>query len=107
MRTIVDLPEDQVQALDLIGEKQSLSRAELVRRAVASYLGDHQKNAKSKLDQYFGMLKGRTDLFDGLDGVAWQKKMRAEWDDREADMDRRIAESRNLNDRGQEPYKDK
>jgi hypothetical protein len=103
MRTIVDLPEDHVKALDSIGERHDLSRTELVRRAVAAYLENEQKAAKSKLDQYFGILKG-SHLFEGMDGLAWQKKMRAEWDDRDAAIDRRLAEYRGLNEGEQAPY---
>ena len=34
MRTIVDIPEKDIKALDSLGKKQDLSRAELVRRGV-------------------------------------------------------------------------
>ena len=105
MRTIVDLPEDQIQALDSMGEKYDLSRAELVRRAVADYLEGESKAAKSKLDQYYGILKGNPTAFDGLDGLSWQKRMRAESDDREADMDRRLSENRSLSDQKQAGYR--
>lgn len=106
MRTIVDIPEDQVKALDVLGKKHDLSRAELVRRAVAQYLEGEQKSQKSKLDQYFGILKG-SDLFDGMDGLAWQKKMRAEWAERDADIDRRLAEKNALHDQGQSKFEDR
>jgi len=43
MRTIVDLPEDQIKALDSIGKREDLSRTELVRRAVAAYLDGAQE----------------------------------------------------------------
>ena len=104
MRTIVDLPEDQIKALDSIGKKEDLSRAELVRRAVAAYLGNAQETKKSALDKYFGILKG-SDAFEGMDGMAWQKKMRAEWADRDAAIDARLAEQGvGLHDRPQSPY---
>lgn len=38
MRTIVDLPDDQVTALDKICQQKKISRAEAVRRAVSSLL---------------------------------------------------------------------
>ena len=104
MRTIVDIPEDQVKALDLLGKKLDTSRAELVRRAVDMYLAAEQKTAKSKLDQYFGILKG-SDLFEGMDGLAWQRKMRAEWAERDAAIDRRLAENKSLHDQDQNDYK--
>ena len=103
MRTIVDLPDVQIHALDDIGGKLSLSRAELVRRAVADYLDNQHKGRKQLLDKYFGMLKGSDD-FDGMGGVEWQKQMRAEWDEREVDIDRRLVEARGLHDHPQRPY---
>ncbi|MGB4057520.1 MAG: CopG family transcriptional regulator [Alphaproteobacteria bacterium] len=106
MRTIVDIPEDQIKALDLLGKKHDLSRAELVRRAVGQYLEAEQASKKSDLDKYFGILKG-SDLFEGMDGLAWQKKMRAEWADRDAAIDRRLAENTGLNDKKQSDYEGK
>lgn len=105
MRTIVDIPEGQIAQLDQIGAREKLSRAELVRRAVAEYLREHKKDQKALLDKYFGMMKGSS-AFDNMDGLAWQKKMRGEWDKREADMDRRLAESRSqgLHDQKQDPF---
>jgi hypothetical protein len=38
MRTIVDLPEKQVQALARVCERENISRAEAVRRAVAGWV---------------------------------------------------------------------
>jgi hypothetical protein len=105
MRTIIDLPEDHVKALDLIGKKQDVSRTELVRRAVDMYLAAEQKTTKTKLDQYFGIFKDDPTVFDGLDGLAWQKKMREEWAGRDADIDRRLAENNSLNDQKQADYK--
>lgn len=107
MRTIVDLPEEQIKALDIIGKKGDLSRAELVRRAVAAYVETEHKAAKSKLDQYFGMFKDDPTVFDGLDGIGWQKKMRAEWAERDAAIDERLAENLGLNDKNQSDYKGK
>jgi Ribbon-helix-helix protein, copG family len=38
MRTIIDLPEEQIKALDRYRKKERISRAEAVRRAVAAFL---------------------------------------------------------------------
>jgi len=43
MRTIVDLPEDQINALDRYRVKKRISRAEAVRRAVAAFLPKQQE----------------------------------------------------------------
>lgn len=37
MISIVDLPERQIEVLRIVGEREELSRAELMRRAVAEY----------------------------------------------------------------------
>jgi len=38
MRTIIDLPEDQLEGLAAVCEREKASRAEVIRRAVALYL---------------------------------------------------------------------
>lgn len=38
MRTIIDLPDDQIRRLGEICRREDVSRAEVVRRAVADYL---------------------------------------------------------------------
>ena len=84
MRTIVDLPEDTVQALDKIGKDCSVSRAELVRRAVSEYLENEKKKKTGEMvDDVFGLLKDCPDAFDGLDGLEYQRKIRSEWDHRD------------------------
>lgn len=67
MRTLVDLPEEQVKGLDDLASSEGISRAELVRRAVARYL-DEKKRPKTSA---FGLLKGRE-----VDGLALQKSLR-------------------------------
>ncbi len=84
MRTIVDIPENQIKALDLLGKKEDLSRAELVRRAVKTYLDIEQQNKSAGgLDKHFGFLKDDLQPFDGLDALEYERKMRAEWDQRD------------------------
>jgi hypothetical protein len=78
MRTIVDLPDEQIRALDSYSKKYGVSRAEAVRRAVAMFL---PKRRHRKLDfrnhPAFGSWKDRE-----VDSVEYQRKLRAEWDDR-------------------------
>ena len=71
MRTIIDLPEDQVTRLAALCRRERLSRAEAVRRAVAAYL-DAQSAADH--DEAFGMWRGRN-----LDGLAYERNLRDEW----------------------------
>jgi metal-responsive CopG/Arc/MetJ family transcriptional regulator len=67
MRTLVDLPEEQIKSLDKLADGEGISRAEAIRRAVARYLGEKQKPKSSA----FGLLKGRE-----VDGLALQKNLR-------------------------------
>jgi hypothetical protein len=71
MRTIVDIPEDQVEALKRLGERSRLSRAELMRRAVAEYL---QRHSPGPGDAAFGLWREQP-----LDALAVQDSLRAEW----------------------------
>lgn len=76
MRTIVDLPEDQLAALDAWREARGVSRAEAVRRAVAKLL-DTDDAREQALDAAWGLWKARA-----VDGLTAQERLRGEWDDR-------------------------
>ena len=73
MRTIVELPEEQIEALRALASQTSLSRAELIRRAISEYLARQQTTASD--EAAFGLWKGR-----GKDGLDYQETLRAEWD---------------------------
>jgi hypothetical protein len=72
MRTIIDLPDRQIDALERISRSRKLSRAELIRQAVESYLKEHLPDR----DEAFGLWKR-----EGIreDGVAYQRRLRKEW----------------------------
>ena len=72
MRTIVDLPDEQIEALKRIAEHSKLSRAELIRRAVSQYLARHQP---VRDDSAFGIWKTRDE-----DGLKYQESVRTEWE---------------------------
>ena len=71
MRTIVDLPDQQIEALKQLSETGHLSRAELVRRAIDEYLARH---LPVQDDGAFGLWKKRK-----TDGVTYQERARDEW----------------------------
>jgi predicted transcriptional regulator len=76
MRTIIDLPDYQVDALRLLEERKNVSRAELIRQAVAQYV---VRNVEAP--EAFGAWKSKTrTLKKARDGVTVQRKLRAEWD---------------------------
>jgi len=72
MRTIIDLPAPQIEALDAHCRQEGISRAEAVRRAVADHLQRHQRSSAKRA---FGIWRGRR-----LDGVKYQTARRREWD---------------------------
>jgi metal-responsive CopG/Arc/MetJ family transcriptional regulator len=71
MRTIVDLPDKQIEALKRMSELAHSSRAELVRRAIDEYLTRH---LPAHDDDAFGLWKKRK-----TDGLTYQERLRDEW----------------------------
>src|SRR5436190_5147505 len=71
MRTIIDLPADQLEALGLLCGREGISRAEAIRRAVADLLARDRTQQSS---QAFGLWRKRP-----LDGVKHQRRLRREW----------------------------
>jgi len=72
MRTIVDLPEEQIEVLKQLSEQSRLSRAELVRRAIAEYLQRHQSD---QAENAFGLWR-----HEPRDALDYQRRLRQEWD---------------------------
>lgn len=73
MRTIIDLTESHLAALRELEQRKHISRAELIRRAIAQYVVHH-----AETDNAFGAWK--TPKRRPADGLAVQKKLHAEWD---------------------------
>lgn len=77
MRTLIDLPEDDMKWLDRRAAEQGKSRAALVREAISTYRAETEPSKdKSWLDDAFGIWKDRTDIGDA---VEWQRRERAGW----------------------------
>lgn len=70
MRFLADIPDFDVEWLDALANEQGVSRAELVRRAVAAYRADVSGDA---IDNAFGIWKDRDDIGDGLE---YQRRLR-------------------------------
>ncbi len=70
MRTLIDLPEDAIEKLDALGEREKRSRASMIREAVAEYLAQRQSSSTTA----FGLWGKRK-----IDGLDYEKKVRAEW----------------------------
>lgn len=73
MRTLIDLPQDELEIVDEVVKKLAISRAEFVRRAISVALTPyrHKMNHAS-----FGSWSEKAGEVDGL---AYQEKLRAEW----------------------------
>jgi metal-responsive CopG/Arc/MetJ family transcriptional regulator len=71
MRTLVDIPESELVELNLLSRARKVSRAELIRQAVAGFLAENRPG----LEDSFGIWKKR-----GVDGVKYQGKLRGEWE---------------------------
>jgi predicted transcriptional regulator len=71
MRTLIDLPNSQIQALAVLCERVKQSRAAVIREAVAEYLDRH---AVKPVEAGYGLWGAET-----IDGLAYQEKVRAEW----------------------------
>lgn len=71
MRTLVDLGDAQVRALDELSKKENRSRAALIRQAIDEYL---VKRRNSRESDAFGLWGKRK-----VDGLTYQEKVRREW----------------------------
>jgi hypothetical protein len=71
MRTIIELPETQLDALDAWCRREGISRAEAIRRAIASHLHEARTGGDRPA---FGLWRTRP-----VDGLAYERRLRDEW----------------------------
>lgn len=71
MRILVDIPKPDLELMDEVSRKLTISRAEFVRQAVTVSLTPYRHKMNHAA---FGSWTGSTE-----DGLAYQKRMRAEW----------------------------
>ena len=76
VRTIVDLPEEQIKALDAYRRRHGISRAEAVRRAVAAFV---PRKAPKKIDFRRHPAFGSSKTFRREDSVDLVRRLREEW----------------------------
>lgn len=76
MRTIIELPAEQLAALDTWRASRGVSRAEAVRRAVTLLLDDDDARLGA-IVAACGLWKGRV-----RDGLEEQERLRSEWEGR-------------------------
>ncbi len=71
MRTIIDIPDDLLRAVDSLAKGEKISRAEAIRRAMADYLA---KRSTPRLDAAFGVWKSKR-----IDPLDYEDSLRGEW----------------------------
>ncbi|KKB96643.1 hypothetical protein SZ25_00258 [Candidatus Arcanobacter lacustris] len=71
MRTIVDITEEQIQNLAYLCGAQNISRAEIIRRAIAFYLKEKMPKENNVA---FGIWKNKA-----IDSMSYQENLRNEW----------------------------
>jgi metal-responsive CopG/Arc/MetJ family transcriptional regulator len=72
VRTLVNIPEDDIKALDELAKRQKTSRAQVIRTAVAEHLKGNP--AKVDVSEFAGLWKDK-----GIDGLEFVRKLRSEW----------------------------
>jgi predicted transcriptional regulator len=72
MRTIIDLPAEQYDALKKLAERENASPAELVRRALNEYLARH---TVTSTDEAFGLWRHRNEA-----GLSYEDRIRHDWE---------------------------
>lgn len=73
MRTLIEIPEQQIIALKGLCQSQGLSRAEAIRRAIDVYL---QQQLPGEVDAFGLWRHNKPEIKDGLE---YQKRVREEW----------------------------
>ena len=71
MRTLVDIPDEDLKLIAKVVKRRSISRAEFVRRAIDAALAPYRKKMDHKA---FGLWADLTE-----DGQAYQQRLRSEW----------------------------
>lgn len=74
MRTLIDIPHDQIVQLNRLAEAEKVSRAALVREAITKLLTARGQASGDAIAASFGLWAGMEE-----DGVAYQERLRSEW----------------------------
>jgi hypothetical protein len=72
MRTLVDIPEEDIRKLDALAAREETSRAAKIREAVKLYLAG-KGDDRSWIDRGFGLWEHRDDI---PDSVEYQRAIR-------------------------------
>ena len=78
MRIAVDIPADQLAELTRLAKREGVSRAALIREAIAAFLAEKRKTGDTARDAAFGPWADREE-----DGLDYQERLRSEWEGRD------------------------
>lgn len=73
MRTLIDLPDDDIAWLDQVARKEGKSRAAIVREAIVRFRLQEQR---AEMTSYFGLWARHGS---DVDGLAFERALRDEW----------------------------
>jgi len=76
MRTVIDLPDEQIATLDRLARAAGTSRAAMIREAVRKLL--HDRTPAPDLDAAFGLWATSRE-HGHEDGLAYERRLRDEW----------------------------
>lgn len=79
VRTIISLDPEQKAWLDTQARETGKSMTAIVREALAAYRAQQNRKRKPDLED---LLKQTSGTWKQGDGLAWQRRLRDEWDDR-------------------------
>lgn len=75
MRTIVDIPEEDIEQLATICQQDNVSRAHAIREAVKQYVKSKQQSSYQKaIHEAFGGWAHKN-----IDGLTYERAIREEW----------------------------
>ncbi len=80
LRIVVSLDENDKSWLKRIAKRQHLSIASIIRRAIDNYRNELERQKEPAMDQLLQQTKG---IWQHGDGLAYQQKLRDEWDNEE------------------------
>jgi hypothetical protein len=75
IRTVISLDEESKAWLDQQARQEHVSTAELIRTAVRKYRDEKKREALPLSD----LLKQTSGIWKGGDGLAYQRRLRKEW----------------------------
>jgi hypothetical protein len=87
VRTLIDIPDDQIAALAEMGQAQKKSRAALVRESIGRMIADYREQRRlANIDAAFGIWNGQVE-----DGLEYQRRLRSEWDEIDERIEQRLS----------------